>query len=270
MNIVEFQKVDFSYNKKREVLKEINLKVTSGDFMIILGPNGGGKSTFLKLLVGLLKPDSGMIRLFDAPLKSQRHRIGYLPQHTNVNPDFPITVQEVVLMGLLRNGKRKWFITGEDRKQALKALEQVGMEAFKKRRIGDLSGGQRQRVLIARALMTKPDLLILDEPTASIDAAAKSEFYELLEKINHQVTIIMVSHDLNIIPAGVKSVACINKNLFHHNEPLITQEMLSMTYGHDSKGTCPVELIAHGIPHRVLSPHEKLKAEKHHGGNTGI
>ncbi|PCI24330.1 MAG: ABC transporter [SAR324 cluster bacterium] len=257
MSVLEFRNIGFSYNRERTVLKDINLRVEQGDYLIVLGPNGGGKSTFLKLLVGLLKPTKGQVFLFDQDKKSQLKRVGYLPQHTNVNPHFPISVQDVVVMGRLRNGGQYWFTRKQDRAHACEMLDSVGLVDFRDRRIGDLSGGQRQRVLIARALMTDPELLVLDEPTASIDAAAKSAFYELLEKLNQSVTIIMVSHDLSIIPSGVKSVACVNQTLHYHNAPQITEEMLIMTYGCTSTGNCPVELVAHGVPHRVLSPHHK-------------
>lgn len=258
MNALEFKDVSFSYdNRKDDVLRNLNLKVSLGDYLLVLGPNGGGKSTFLKLIVGLLKPSSGQVLRPGEDGQSQLQRIGYLPQHTNVNPNFPVTVSDVVLMGRPRKQQHFWLTRKRDRVLVEEVLDQVDMVNFRERRIGTLSGGQRQRVLIARALMTEPELLVLDEPTASIDAAAKAGFYELLEKIHQKITIIMVSHDLSIIPTGANSIACINQTIHHHNAPRITEEMLAMTYGCTSRGDCPVELVAHGVPHRVLPPHFK-------------
>ena len=263
MFALEFKGVSFSYpDGGKNALQNIDLKVAEGDYLLVLGPNGGGKSTFLKLIVGLLKPDSGQILRGGDSNLLQLQKIGYLPQHTNINPDFPVTVRDVVLMG--RSNQRRKFLFNRQRDYELadQLLHQVDMATFSGRRMGTLSGGERQRVLIARALMMEPELLVLDEPTASIDATSKAGFYELLENIQQKITLIMVSHDLNIIPTGANSVACINQTLHHHHTPKITQDILAMTYGCTSTGDCPVELVAHGVPHRVLAPHPQ---ERKHG-----
>ncbi len=254
--ILKIQDLHFAYRPGQFALEHVNLEIQSGDFLAVLGPNGGGKTTLLKLMVGLLKPTHGITRLLGGEPIEQVHRVGYLPQHTDINPDFPISVLDVVLMGRLRGTTRRWGTTSTDKKQALIALERVGVAEFKNRRIGSLSGGQRQRVLIARALVTKPDLLLLDEPTASVDAAGKAELYELLAELNRTMTIVVISHDISIIPMAVKSIACVNRTLYFHPIPEITEAMLKMMYGSTNGDTCPVELVAHGVPHRVLSPHQ--------------
>ncbi len=203
----------------------------------------------LKLLLGLLKPDSGDIRIFNEPPSRSAHRIGYVPQDVAINKSFPISVIDVVLMGRLRShqGAR---ILKQDRKAAQKALEQVEMIDYQDRRIDDLSGGQKERVFIARALATDPDLLLLDEPIANLDNASRGDLYALLKEINKTKTILVVSHDMMVLSTYVTAVACVNKDVHYHDKAEITEGMMEMGY------PCPVELIAHGIPHRILKTHE--------------
>ncbi|WP_201766954.1 metal ABC transporter ATP-binding protein [Chrysiogenes arsenatis] len=241
---LSFENIDFAFHQEDPVLTNICWSIDEGDFVAVLGPNGGGKSTLLKLLIGLLTPDSGEIRIFGHAPRQARRMIGYLPQHTAHHLQFPISVLDVVLMGELGKGSGK--ITPQIRAQGFEMLALVGMENFAARRIGSLSGGQRQRVLIARALMTEPRLLLLDEPTASVDMAASAELYRLLEKLNQSMTIVMVSHDVNSIPHGVRSVACVNRTLHHHQTPELTPKMLHMLYDTPGEPACPIELIAHG------------------------
>jgi zinc transport system ATP-binding protein len=254
--IIETRNLNFSYNRQL-VLDGVNLSIQSTDFMAMIGPNGGGKTTLLKLMLGLLNPNSGTIKIFGKMPKVVSHRIGYVPQDVNINQNFPISSSDVVLTGNLRPGKgwsRRY--SKQDRMAALQALEQVGMGKYRNHRIGELSGGQKQRVFIARALVTDPDILFLDEPTASIDTKGQDEFYTILKELNEKITIIVVSHDLMVISRYVKSVACVNQRVHYHGHAEITGEMIEMMYDCKIEETCPVELIAHGLPHRVLHTHE--------------
>lgn len=230
-------------------LKDVNLKVDRGDFLGIIGPNGGGKSTLLKVLLGLIKPDSGDVRIFgEKPPKARKH-IGYVPQKSAYRPDFPANVREVVLMGRLGKHRILKNYTREDLEAVDNALRKVKMLDFKDRQISELSGGQRQRVFIARALVSEPEILLLDEPVAGIDAMMQKEFYEILAGLKSKITIIMVSHDLSAVSTYVDKIACLNQTLFFHDSKEISESDLKQAYH------CPVELIAHGMPHRVLKEH---------------
>ncbi len=249
MPIIEINDVDFSFEMET-VLKDVNLCIPHGDFVAIIGPNGSGKTTLLKLILGLLTPKKGSILIDGKPPQKASRSIGYVPQNVHVNRSFPVTALDVVLMGMINNYSRP------DRSQAMTALARMEMEGYAYRKIGTLSGGQRQRVFIARALVSGPKLLLLDEPTASIDAKGQADFYRLLKVLNNEITILLVSHDLLLISHYVKSVACVNKQLYYHSQAEITGEMLEHMYAGSTGETCPVELIAHGMPHRVLRDHE--------------
>ncbi len=255
--IIEIAGLDFAYNGQR-VLESVDLTVCEGDFVAMIGPNGGGKTTLLKLILGLLKPDRGSVSVMGTAPSRVSHQIGYVPQDVNVNRRFPITALDVVLMGKLAPGHRWSKNSARDRRDALDALDRIGMAGHADRRIGKLSGGQRQRIFIARALVTRPRLLLLDEPTASIDTRGQTEFYQLLERLNQDVSIVVVSHDLLVVSTYVKSVACVNRRLHYHETPEITGDMLETMYPCDDDARCPVELITHGrLPHRVLRHHEE-------------
>lgn len=254
-HIVEIQNLDFSYNGQR-VLRDVNLFLKPQDFMAMIGPNGGGKTTLLKLMLGLLSAENGSVRILGKTPQEASHRVGYVPQDIHINKNFPVSALDVVLMGKLKPGKGRFRHSRQDRIAALQALEQVEMEKYRDRRINELSGGQIQRVLVARALVTEPELLFLDEPTTSIDTKGQNEFYLLLKELNDQITIIIVSHDLMVISGFVKSVACVNKRLHYHGHAELTGEMIEMMYHCTAEEICPVELIAHGLPHRVLHTHE--------------
>ena len=252
--IVEIKNVCFAYNGQT-VLEGVSLDIRQGDFIAMIGPNGGGKTTLLKLILGLLKPAKGSIRVLGDTTEKASHHIGYVPQDVHINRSFPITAMDIVLMGRLEPERRWTKNSAQDRQEALNALKQMEIEAFANRKIGELSGGQRQRVFIARALVSQPKLLLLDEPTASIDAKGQAEFYRLLKTLNKDIPILVVSHDLVAISTYVKSVACVNKRLHYHNQAEITGEMLEEMYPCTDEEVCPVELIAHGLPHRVLKHH---------------
>ncbi|MDX1707913.1 MAG: metal ABC transporter ATP-binding protein [Desulfobacterales bacterium] len=252
--IVEINDVTFSYNGET-ALEDVNLEIRQGNFMAMIGPNGGGKTTLLKLILGLLKPDKGVIRIGGQSSQKASASIGYVPQDVNINRSFPITALDVVLMGKLTPKKRWARKTASNRQEALAALQRLEMASLAEKKIGELSGGQCQRVFIARALVTQPQLLLLDEPTASIDTKGQAEFFEILKDINKDVTIVVVSHDLLAVSRYVKSVACVNRILHYHNQAEITGEMLETMYPCTADDTCPVELLAHGLPHRVLKDH---------------
>nr|WP_279593720.1 ABC transporter ATP-binding protein [Pseudodesulfovibrio sp. S3-i] len=252
------------------VLENVDLRIELGDYLAVLGPNGGGKSTLLKLMLGLLKPDAGVIKVLGAAPGEAGGRIGYLPQHTVVAKSFPITVLEAVCMGMVQPGLRgiaRRTHSKDEREKARKALERVNMLEYEKRSLIRLSGGQTQRVFIARALVDEPELLLLDEPTASVDSASRSSLFHLLNELNSDMTVVMVSHDISSLSSGVKSVACVNRTLHFHKAPKITDDMFTMAYGGADDACCPVELVTHGhVPHRVLAPHDHGDQEK--GGES--
>lgn len=252
--IIEIKDLQFAYNRQ-PVLQDINLSIQPGDFTAMIGPNGGGKSTLLKLMVGLLQPASGSIRILGQPVEKASHHIGYVPQDISVNRTFPISALDVVLMGKLGPVHRWKRNRAAEKKEALEALDKLGMAGYSQRKIGELSGGQRQRVFIARALVTNPDILLLDEPTASVDSEGQADLYRLLKELNSEVTILVVSHEWVVISTYVKSIACVNRDLHFHNQPEIDGDMMQTMFPHSLKEVCPVELVAHGVPHRVLEPH---------------
>lgn len=238
------------------VIEKISCEIYEGDFFGIIGPNGGGKSTLLKVFLGLLQPFQGDIKIYGQSPKNARPYIGYVPQYAEYDKQYPISVWDVVLMGRRNtHGFLVWY-TSEDKHAAQQALESVHMEQFKDRHIRDLSGGQRQRVFIARALVSQPRLLLLDEPTASVDITMQESFYSLLKELNKTMTVVLVTHDIGVISSYVNRVACLNRFMFTHDEKTITKEMLEATY------SCPVDLIAHGLPHRVLHKHKNNNSTK--------
>ena len=235
--IINIENLSFSYNQDI-VLKDINLSVYEKDFLAIIGPNGGGKSTLLKLLIGLNKLKYGTIKVFDKNPSINLSTIGYVPQNTNINIDFPIKVIEIVLMGHV-GSKRPIFGYGKDERLcAMGALTQVGMADFYDYKIGSLSGGQRQRVMIARALCAHPKILLLDEPTSSIDIDGQKQIYNLLKELNQYITIVVVSHDISVILGYASKVAHINKKISYH-------DISSQSNKFDTKNNhfCEVELL---------------------------
>jgi len=239
MNVIEIKDLSFAY-EKQIILENISLSVEAKDFLAIIGPNGGGKSTLLKLILGINSYKHGSITVLGKKPKQSLTQIGYVPQNTNVNTDFPIKVIEVVMMGHV-DGKRPLFGYGKDEMLcAMGALTQVGMADFAETKIGSLSGGQRQRVMIARALCAHPQILILDEPTSSIDITGQREIYELLKVLNEHITIIVVSHDISVILEYANKAAHINKTLSYHD----ISDKHSTFHTHGSDGHfCEIELL---------------------------
>ncbi len=238
------------YYGRTPAVENVCLDVEEGEFLGIIGPNGGGKSTLLKAILGLVPITSGTVEVLGGRPGKSGAPIGYIPQFSSLDRQFPITVLEVVLTGCLKTGISPFFrYSEEDRKKALKLLERVGLQGLAGRRILELSGGEMQKMLIARALAVDPVLLLLDEPTASVDAASRGQIYSLLSELNEKMTIILVTHDLLAISSKVHKLACLNGTLVYHGEPELNENIVSSLYG------CPVDLIAHGVPHRVLREH---------------
>lgn len=211
-NAIEVKGLSFGYGGTR-TLKAVNLTVKKGEFLGLVGPNGGGKTTLLKLIMGLLVPDTGTVRVFSQPPAQIRKSIGYVPQVVDIDRGFPIRVFDVVLMGRLG---LTGFLGGyrqTDLARARQAMEQVGVWELCRQRLGSLSEGQRQRVLIARALAGEPRLLVLDEPTASVDSAAEERISRVLEKLRRSITIIMVSHDLELLKCHADRLVYVNRQL---------------------------------------------------------
>lgn len=247
--LLELKNITAGYDRET-ILHDVNLKIYEHDFIGIIGPNGGGKTTLLKIILGLLKPFSGEVVYYT----SKQNRFGYLPQNNRFDRNFPISVTEVVLSGLMSEKGLYRSYTKADRHQAWDLLEKYGMGDHRKTPIGDLSGGQMQRVFLCRAIISSPQILILDEPTTYVDSNFEKEFYPILEELNKNMCIVMVSHDLGTICSYVKTIACVNRELHYHHSNLISPEQLQSYH-------CPIELITHGkIPHRVLGEHGRNEA----------
>ena len=225
------------------VLKGLTLSVHKGDFLAVLGPNGGGKTTLLKVMLGLIQPTSGTVTVFGGPPGATTGRIGYVPQSLQFDRTFPISVREVVLMGRLSKSRLFRRYGREDRAKADEAMEITGLTALASRRIGALSGGELQRVLIARALAGDPDLLLLDEPTASVDPEMKTTIYDLLDRLKADHTIVLVTHDTGTIAHHVSRIACLNCTLDMHEEgSTLGRTSLESLYGY------PVDIVEHRAP----------------------
>ena len=216
MNIIEIKNLTFSYEKDT-ILEDVSLSVKDKDFLAIIGPNGGGKSTLLKLILGIEKTPTNTIKIFGENPSKNLTSIGYVPQNTNVNTDFPIKVIEVVMMGHVGHKRPLIGYKKEEIECALASLKQVSMEKHADKKIGSLSGGQRQRVMIARALCSHPKILLLDEPTSNIDTIGQKEVYELLKQLNQHITIVVVSHDISVILEYASSVLHVNKKAAFHD-----------------------------------------------------
>jgi zinc transport system ATP-binding protein len=245
--IISMEQVSFRYGNGL-VLENINMNVEKGEFLGLVGPNGSGKSTLIKVILGLLKPDEGEVKLFGKPHASFKNwsKIGYVSQKANsFNTGFPATVFEVVSMGLYgKMGLFKW-LGREEKKKINEAIDLVGLTQYSRQSIGKLSGGQQQRAFIARALVSDPELLILDEPTVGVDAQSMDQFYHLLETMHKErnISLLLVSHDIGVISSKVDRVACLNKKIHFHGSPkdfqIDQEKILHQLYGHD------VEVLEH-------------------------
>lgn len=246
-NLFEINQLSAGYDSGI-VLDNVNLKVDEKDFIGVIGPNGGGKTTLLKVILGLIKPMKGSI-IFNESL-SGRNRIGYLPQMAAGDNSFPVTVDDVVLSGLMIHKGVVARMSSADREKAREVIKELGLERIRNSPLEALSGGQLQRVFLGRAVIGSPRLLLLDEPDNFVDSSFESDFYEKLHELNEKMAILMVSHDVGTISSHVKSFACVNRKLHYHPSPEITNEQLS---AYD----CPIQLVTHGrIPHTVLEKHD--------------
>ena len=230
-------------------LQNASLNIYSDDFIGIIGPNGGGKTTLIKAILGIIDY-SGEISLDASLYRNSERLIGYLPQQSNFDRSFPISVIEVVMSGL--QSEKGFFhkYTKQDRHKAMQLLDIAGVADVANKSIGEISGGQMQRALLCRAIIAEPKLLILDEPTNFVDNRFENELYTLLRKLNEQMAIVMVSHDIGTITSSVKSIVCVNRTVHRHDSNIITQEQLD-------NYNCPIQIVSHGhIPHTVLAHHD--------------
>jgi zinc transport system ATP-binding protein len=229
------------------VLYDVNFKVNENDFIGVIGPNGGGKTTLLKIILGLLKPASGKM-VFNEELLNGKS-IGYLPQMSTGDINYPVTVTDIVLSGLMIRKSIISRMSTADRLKAEMVIDELGLSGMSGSTLNELSGGQMQRVFLGRAIIGDPKLLLLDEPGNFVDTTFENDFYEKLRDLNKRMAILMVSHDVGTISAHIKSFACVNRSLHYHPSHEITNEDL-LAYG------CPIQLVTHGdVPHTVLKRH---------------
>ncbi|MEZ5194865.1 MAG: ATP-binding cassette domain-containing protein [Bacteroidales bacterium] len=249
VKIAELVSINAGYNGDT-VLKNVNFEIFDNDFIGIIGPNGGGKTTLVKVLLGLLKPYTGQVNYY-FNIKSSEHGTGYLPQANFVDKKFPISVWDVVLSGFMNREGIFKRISTKEKKHANKWMEKTGISHLKKKPIGELSGGQMQRVFLCRSIVSSPKLLILDEPNTYVDNKFESELYELLRELNKSMAILIVSHDVGMISTYIKTIACVNNEVHYHRSNIISDEQLKAY-------NCPIQLITHGeVPHTVLGTHQQ-------------
>ncbi len=247
--ILEIKNVSAGYEDEI-ILRDIDLTVNENDFIGIIGPNGGGKTTLLKVILGLIRPCQGTVNFFEGNQVKSETSIGYLPQINQIDRQFPITVINVVLSGLMSKEGIFGRYSGNQKKLAEELLGRLGILNLKKKNIGELSGGQLQRVYLCRAIISSPRLLMLDEPSTFVDTKFETDFFGTLKQLNKEMAIIVVSHDVGTISWYVKTIACVNRNLHYHPSNIITQEQLA-SYN------CPIQIITHGdVPHTVLEIHK--------------
>lgn len=247
--IIQLNHISAAYENKR-VLEDINLTIYDKDFLGVIGPNGGGKTTLMKIILGLLSPCKGEIHFYQNGHETSALSMGYLPQYNNIDKKFPISVYDVVLSGLNRQKSLFRPFSKEQHEQTSRTIARMGLEGLETRAIGQLSGGQLQRALLGRALVSNPQAVILDEPNTYIDKRFEAQLYKLLEEVNKECAIILVSHDIGTVLQNVKSIACVNGTLDYHPDTEIPSEWLEEHFG------CPIELLGHGnLPHRVLKSH---------------
>ncbi|MDX9744931.1 MAG: ABC transporter ATP-binding protein [Syntrophales bacterium] len=242
--VIRIHDVSFGYDEL-PVLRKVSLDIFPEDFILIIGPNGGGKTTLIKLILGILKPWEGSIQ-FDPSVAT---RLGYVPQFSNFNKNFPISVFDFVLTGRCHGYNYLRFYRKEDRSATEAILKRMDLGALRRKEMNTLSGGQVQRALIARALVSEPKVLFLDEPTTSIDFTSQTSLIEFLENINREMAIVVITHDPTPLASVYKHIACVNGELYYHSQNELDRYTLEKVYG------CPVELLGHGIPHTLLRLH---------------
>ncbi len=228
---IEAHGVDFAYGDRPQVLANVHLEITERDFVSVIGPNGGGKTTLIKLFLGLLRPTAGDIRVLGTTPQKARTQIGYMPQHATLDPGFPVSVGDVVLMGRL--GHQRWWgsYSADDRAIAADSLDRAGLASLQRAPFASLSGGQRQRALLARALTCRPRLLLLDEPEAGLDLKVEHEFFDLLTELNRDITVVIVSHDIGFVSSYVRTVVCVNHRVEVHPTTEMNGRRVSEVYG---------------------------------------
>jgi len=256
--VIELSHVTFRFNR-HPVLDDISLDIHQGEFHAIIGPNGGGKTTLLKIMLGLLEPHAGSVQILGESVRKNRRYLGYVPQFRTFDFRYPISVREMVLSGRLGHTEKKLRYGPRDYATADDALKTMGIADIADREIADISGGQRQRAIIARALVGHPRVLLLDEPTVYVDTPTATRFYDIIADLRKEMTIVLVTHDVGALPPDITTVSCLNHHIFTHDAREITAEMIGAVY------PCPVDLIAHGIPHRVLKSHDEMKEEEDAG-----
>ena len=232
--VIKLSDVNYAYRTDHAVLQNVNLTVNRGESCCILGPNGGGKTTLLKLLLGFLTPDSGTVEILGSPVRNIRHKIGYMPQVQNIDSIFPISVLEVVMTGTVC-GTFGVFFNRKKRIHAMEMLEKMHIAHLAERSFNEISGGEKQRVLIARSLASNPQILLLDEPTANIDPGAEQCFYEMLDELQKDLTLLTVSHDLGFVNRNISKIICVNKFVKIHTPADFNTEIISDIYHHDMK-----------------------------------
>jgi zinc transport system ATP-binding protein len=240
--VIRIQNLAFAYDGN-PVLESVDLTIKKGEFAWIVGPNGGGKTTLLKLILGLLKPSSGSVEVLGGRPERTRSRIGYMPQRTDLDRLFPASVLDIVLMGLVTNGYKPGGVNAQDRQAAEEALDEVSLLPQREARFSTLSGGQFQRLLLARALVSQPELLLLDEPTANLDPIVERELHELLKSLSDHQTIVMVSHDLSIVSDFVREVICVNRQVAVHQTRQVDENLMGDIYGR------PLRVVRHDSHH---------------------
>ncbi len=251
--IIKLTDVSFSWNRGFPILENVNLSICNCETVCIVGPNGGGKTTLLNLILGLISPNSGTIRIFGKSPEQARTRIGYMPQYSRLDLQFPVNVMDVVLMGRLRRGFWGRY-SKADRDIAKEVLDEMSVADLASRSFAELSGGQRQRVLIARALACNPDILLLDEPTANVDPGFQEQFYEKLRELRKRMSILIVSHDVGFVASDINTVVCVNHGVVVHDAASITPEAISQVYGYH------VKMIDHS--HDVSCCHEHFHTQE--------